>query len=290
MCIALKHENIWFDVIGEKEYLDDGRRVQKPTVIFIHGGGGTHSSSRQWANKLSDIAQCIEFDLPGHGRSSISTNDRWNLADWADVLVEFCHALDIQQPILHGGSMGGCVAQSVAVRHPGFAAKLILLVTAARRDNALVQARFTELGGDAAGAAYARTLTEPDSPDAFAAFMQHCLPLYSVRHGAGIGQVLAKHGTFGVTERNTLAWFSRPGGDFDTFDFRTALGSVTTPTLILAGALDPVIPLAAVREMYESFAPGVAQLEVFEQASHAMTEDMPEDYLRLVRAFVSEIA
>lgn len=290
MRLKVGHDSVWFDVIGEKERFVDARRQEKPTLVFVHGGGGNHSSARPWAHRFADSAQCVILDLPGHGRSSRADESRWNLEDWADCVANLCDALEIRRPVFHGASMGGFIVQSIAVRHPDLARGLILASTAARRDRELVSARFQELGGPEAGEAYLKSLEGSGDPQVFADYMRLCLPLYSTKYGKDTLTFLSRYGIFGPTERAALAWFSKPGGGFDTFDYRAALRQVTTPTLIISGRHDPICPPEAGEELFASFPPGVARLEILENASHLVNEDQTDDYVALVLGFLSQCA
>ena len=84
------------------------------------------------------------------------------------------------------------------------------------------------------------------------------------------------------------AWahFSRAGGELSGLDLRPALRSIRTPTLLLAGALDPSVPVETARETFDSFAPGIARLEVLDAASHTVSLDEPERFVALVREFI----
>jgi pimeloyl-ACP methyl ester carboxylesterase len=71
--------------------------------------------------------QVILFDAPGVGRSSgiVPTS----VTKWADQAVQFSRALGIDHAIFLGWSMGGAVAQVIAINHPDIVAKLVLLAT-----------------------------------------------------------------------------------------------------------------------------------------------------------------
>jgi pimeloyl-ACP methyl ester carboxylesterase len=71
--------------------------------------------------------QIILFDQPGVGRStgSVSTS----VTEWADLAVQFTRALGIEHATYLGWSMGGAVAQIIAINHPEYVDKLALLAT-----------------------------------------------------------------------------------------------------------------------------------------------------------------
>ena len=98
------------------------------TLLLIHGAGGNHQSWPPVLRRLEKTA-VYALDLPGHGRSDPPAHD--NIAAYADAVLAFVDALDLQNVTLLGHSMGGAVAQSVALRHHPSITRLILLGTGA---------------------------------------------------------------------------------------------------------------------------------------------------------------
>lgn len=99
-------------------------------VVFLHGFMGQASSFLPLMEGLSDSFRCISFDLPGHGASLFSSSLRLQhlggLEDTAALLLEDLARLDIRRFSLFGYSMGGRVAQHVALVSPGSIHKLFL--------------------------------------------------------------------------------------------------------------------------------------------------------------------
>ena len=72
--------------------------------------------------------------------------------------------------------------------------------------------------------------------------------------------------------------FSRPGGENWTFDFREGLTNLKCPTLVTAGDVDPVTPIAGVQEMASCIPDQVKQLEVFSDCGHGVHHDDPRAF------------
>ena len=68
-------------------------------------------------------------------------------------------------------------------------------------------------------------------------------------------------------------------------DLRPGLETVTVPTLVLAGAEDPVTPTLCAEEIAVARGPG-AELHILENAGHGPHRDRPEDTEALMRAFL----
>jgi pimeloyl-ACP methyl ester carboxylesterase len=102
---------------------------EAPHLILVHGAGGNH---RHWGSQVRTIATATTYalDLPGHGRSG--GRGRSSIADYAAFLVGFMDALQLEQAIVAGHSMGGATAMTLALQHPQRAAGLVLVGTGAR--------------------------------------------------------------------------------------------------------------------------------------------------------------
>ena len=72
-----------------------------------------------------------------------------------------------------------------------------------------------------------------------------------------------------------------------TFDLRGGLGAVTCPTLILAGELDPVTPMAAAEDIRASLPAGVGHLERFSRSGHFIPDTEPDRLFALLRGAIT---
>lgn len=97
------------------------------TLLLVHTAG---QSGVQWRDTLRPLAElgygALVPDLPGHGHSEPAlegpVRDLRAYADWcAAVLRE----LRVAKPVVVGCSIGGKIAQDLAVRHPDVAAAVV---------------------------------------------------------------------------------------------------------------------------------------------------------------------
>jgi len=65
------------------------------------------------------------------------------------------------------------------------------------------------------------------------------------------------------------------------------LARISCPTLVCAGRLDPVTPVAAAQEIAGALPPGVGRLAVVEGAGHFPWLDRPDAYWPLITSFVA---
>jgi pimeloyl-ACP methyl ester carboxylesterase len=173
-----------------------------------------------------------------------------------------------------GQSFGGVVALGLAIRQPGLPSRLIVSSSIARfrLDRALPM--FERLGGRRAREVAERYFDDP-SLDHFEEFKVICLPLYNptpldpnqlarARLRPEVGEHFFRGKAF------TYSWL----GELDR---------IRCPTLILAGALDPITTVAD----HEDMAAGIhgARLEVFPHAGHGVFRDQPAEALASIREF-----
>lgn len=96
-------------------------------IIIIHGAGGMYQDT---PSQLRRDLQCIALDLAGHGRSPEPS--RTTITDNTADIVALMDTLSIKRTILIGHSMGGAIAQQLALDFPDRVAGLVLLGTAAK--------------------------------------------------------------------------------------------------------------------------------------------------------------
>ena len=286
MFITLRDgQRIFFDVVGAKLAADGPRMRQKPTLIVMHGGPGfDHTGLRGDFDGFADIAQVIYIDHRGNGRSVPSDPASWTLEQWGDDVRTLCDRLGIERPIVFGQSFGGMVAQSYATRHPDHPAALILSSTAARMDFASSLDLFEAKGG-AAARAVAERFWESGNDEEFATYMRVCMPLYNTTVRADGDDARAR----AITRHEVYRHFSLPGREIRRMDFRAALAQILCPTLILAGAEDPITPPHLAREILTSIKDGIGELRVYGGCGHGAFRDQPDEVLADLRRFIVKL-
>lgn len=281
MLISVGDARLFVDVVAPILIEADGITVERPVVLFLHGGPGfDHMSLRPHYEALADVAQLIFFDHRGNGRSDRSDAKHWNLAQWSDDVAAI-DALGLKRPIVFGQSFGGIVAQKFAIDHPGAYAGLILSSTLACFDLEKIVAHFRVLHGPDI-AALARRYFSDRTDEVAEAYNKRCYPLYTVSH--------APIGPTSIRYLDVSAHFFAHDGEGLTFDLRDRLHRINAPTLIIGGDRDPVVPVACLEEMARHFTPGIAEHVVFRDCGHGAARDRPEETLARLRQFVRCVA
>lgn len=109
-----------------------GTRGNGRPVLLLHPVGLKGAFWRDVVTELENDCRLIYPDFRGHGESDASLSS-FNLIDMADDMIEFLRALPGPSLVV-GCSMGGMVAQGMAVRAPELVSGLMIANTAHRRN------------------------------------------------------------------------------------------------------------------------------------------------------------
>ncbi|MBA3829733.1 MAG: alpha/beta hydrolase [Taibaiella sp.] len=104
-------------------YTDEGSG--NTTLLFIHGLANYSLSWRKNTEELKKSYRCIAIDLPGNGFSD-HTDRPYTMSFFANVIYELIIALQLKNVCLVGHSMGGQIAITTVLNHPGVVKALVL--------------------------------------------------------------------------------------------------------------------------------------------------------------------
>lgn len=98
-------------------------------LVFLHGWEG---SGRSWESnivELRNVFDCISLNMPGFGVSDEPQNV-WGVAEYAQFVRDFAQVIGLQKFVLVGKSFGGRVAMFYAAKWPKTLSKLVLVAAA----------------------------------------------------------------------------------------------------------------------------------------------------------------
>lgn len=247
-----------------------------PPVLGIMGFAADH---RLWAAQVPAICErntFITFDNRGVGRSSGAPVE--TLQEMADDAAALLDHLDIDQTVVVGASMGGAIAQHLALRHPERVKALVLVVTFART----VEYMRRESG-------LARALLRLAGPKAFVeATLVHLFTPRFFEIGAdALEQVVASFFAGGEAEVPAPEILEGQLRATDRHDLRAELGRISCPTLVVGGRLDMMVPGFCSEELAAAI-PG-SELHMFDSGHALMFEEM-DAFNGLLRDFLDRHA
>ena len=243
----------------------EGPRDAPPLVLLCSLG----STVDMWTPQRRDLAggyRVISLDTRGHGGSPVPDGP-CAVADLAADVLETLDDLGVERASFAGVSLGGAIAQAIALGAPERVATLVLLCTSARFGDPEPwheRAATVRAGGvgAVADAVVARWFT-PRYAQAEPATVDAMRSMISATPAAG----------YAACCEAIAGW-----------DVISALGAVSAPTLVIAGAEDPATPPAHA-EVIASTVPG-ARLEVLDDAAHLASYQRPEVITPMIRDHV----
>lgn len=228
-------------------------RVACVHSLALHGG--------IWdgvARALSGKASLLAPDCRGHGASGRAPGP-YDTAVMADDLAAAMDAMGWDNAVIAGCSMGGCVAQHFAARHPGRTTGLVLMDTTAW------------YGADAPTAWRQRAATaERDGMAALRPFQ--AARWFSDAFNRDHADVLDHW--LDVFEANDVTCYAATCAMLGAADLRALLPGITAPTHVLVGEHDHATPPAMARQIAEAI-PGAA-FTVLAGARHITAVECPD--------------
>jgi len=234
------------DFVIHSEHLGDG-----PPVVLVHGLSGSRRWWRFTAPVLAERYSVHIPDLVGFGGSRRRSRQP-DIREMAVVLAEWMGVLGIAGARVIGHSMGGQVSMHLAADH-GCVSRLVLV----------------------AATGLPRTWT----PRRAAAMVAGALPPRAWGAPAFLPTIAAdalRAGPYSLL-RSTF--------NLLIDDVRPLLPRVHCPTLVVWGALDPLVPIAHGHALAAGI-PG-AELAVVPDAAHNVMADRPAEFNELVLSFLA---
>jgi 3-oxoadipate enol-lactonase/4-carboxymuconolactone decarboxylase len=251
---------------GTSLFYDETGPADAPVVVFSNSLGTTLEMWDAQVPALAGRWRVLRYDTRGHGRSP-ATGGSVTIETLADDLAGLLAALDIERAHVVGLSLGGIIAQALAIRHPRRVESLVLMATAPMLpppENWEARANIVrEKGmGAIADAVLARWFTPATAADPTPP-VQDCKRRFRLIDANGYADCC-------LAIRDA--------------DLRAGLASIRVPTLVVAGSDDPVTTV----EMGEDLARAIAGagFEVVPNAAHLIAVERPEDTNALLAAFL----
>ncbi|MCC5858499.1 MAG: alpha/beta hydrolase [Ectothiorhodospiraceae bacterium] len=247
----------YVDVAGTRIHYTVTDQDADWNLICIHGAAG---DTGIWPASLGESRACNTYciDLPGHGRSGGRLATR--IADYAAAVRGFVEALGLDNVVLAGHSMGGAIAQQLALEGPDWLRGMVLVATGARLRAA---PEFMDISEEQLPDVIEKMAAATFGPNTPAAVIEN----EKARLATHAPEVLASD-------------FTACNG----FDVTDELHRMDVPTLIISGDIDHMTPLKY-SQFLEDKLPN-AQLAVIAPAGHMLPLEQPAELSRLIRGFV----
>jgi 3-oxoadipate enol-lactonase len=245
---------------------EDGPGI--PTVL-IHGVGSELSVWDRVLESLPLSSPIVRYDLRGHGRSQRPPGP-YSLENFVDDHVVLMQKLGITRANVVGFSLGGLIAQAVALRHPDTVERLVIIGAVAGRSDAEKEAVLSRL-----------RVVEDDGLEAIASggATRWYTEDFRTRHP----EVVERHmQRFTANDPRAYAAAFRV---LATNDLLPDLHEIQVPTLIMTGSEDVGSPPRMARAMHASIAD--SELVIIDGVKHAVLEETPDKVAGEIARFLS---
>lgn len=248
-------------------YLDEGGKA-KPPLVFANSLG---SDLRTWdavANRLLERFRIVRYDIRGHGLTDAPAPP-YTMDDLARDLVGLLDALQIKDALVCGLSVGGLIAQRVALIHPDRVRGLVLCDTGARIGT--VESWNQRIETVKSGGV--QSFVAPSIERWFSASFRRQRAA-DVRGYANMLRQTSVDGYLGTCCALRDA------------DLTLAVRAITKPTLVLCGDQDIATPPELGRALAEAI-PG-AKFSLIPEAAHLSCIEQPEVMAKMLLEFFKE--
>jgi pimeloyl-ACP methyl ester carboxylesterase len=237
-------------------------------LLLIAGIPAVADDWRSLAAPLSAGRRVIAFDNRGSGRSTV-TEGPYSTEQMAADAADLLDRLGIRRADVFGVSLGGMIAQELALRWPERVDRLILGCTHAGIANAAPQPRET-----------ARVFSM--KTDDWGERMRALAPLaFAEGYDAELLEAFIEKKSRDVQDPVGYQGQIDAVLSHDTYD---RLGEIASPTLILTGDEDRIIPPLSSNVLHEAI-PGSRLYEI-EGAGHLFFVEKPEQTLEVIEGFL----
>lgn len=251
------------------DYSDSGNGLP---VVLIHAFPQDRTLWRPQIDALCSRYRIVAPTLRGFAGSGPVDGKAVSMDTYADDVVALLDQLEIAKAVIGGLSLGGYVALSLVLRHPGRVLGLVLANTRATADNPdwakfredLV--RDVEARGPAAVVEnYGDKPFRPDCPEDIK---------------AEIRAMIMKQPSTGLAS-GTRGMASRP-------ERTPRLGEIRVPALVISGTMDAYIPSSEAEAMHRAIA-GSTFVDI-EGAGHLSNYDSAPQFNAALESFLRKLA
>jgi pimeloyl-ACP methyl ester carboxylesterase len=241
---------------GSVHYVDFGGPEGAPTVVLVHGLGGSHLNWDLFAPLLAPRARVLAVDLPGFGRSEPGDR-RTTVHDNVQVLDRFLREVAATPVVLVGNSMGGMISILQTAASPETVNGLVLLdaaVPGPRRSlDPLVTVTFVAYSIPRVGERFLSLRRKRSTPlRQVRDMLQLCgvdpdaLPAHTIDRS--ITLIEQRQDVPGMDRAFLTAARSVVRLLVDPRKYRRAMAAVRVPVLMVQGDQDRLVPVAAARD------------------------------------------
>lgn len=242
-----------------------------PVIACSHCLAGNSGIWDAQVIALREKYRIVRFDTRGHGKTSAPAGS-YSMEMLADDVVDLFDEIGIRKAHFMGISMGGMIAQTLALKHPECISSLILCDTTCGIPEAvhpLWDERIQTVSEQGMTAVADATLDRWLSSD---------FQFHSPATTEKIREMILKTPVDG---------FVGCAHAIKNFDITARLPKISIPTLIMVGENDPGTPVEAARQIQKNIRG--AELAILPQAYHLSNIEAADDFNKRLTGFLAKL-
>ncbi|PTM42892.1 alpha/beta hydrolase [Bosea sp. 124] len=237
-------------------------------LVLVHGVGSYCEAWDGVIARLSDSFRILSFDLRGHGRSE-RLKGRYEIDDFTKDVLALADHVGFGRFDLAGFSLGGLIAQRLALTHPERLRRLVLLSTVSGRtdeESERVLARLAALMAGDRGSHYDASLSRWLTED------------FQARNPELIAELRRRNA------QNDPDCYAAAYRVLAETDFGGLIDQIRLPTLIATGEHDQGSNPRMSRYMHERITG--SRLHILPGLRHSLLNEAPDQVAALMRGFL----
>lgn len=262
--IKIDDVNMYYEIHGEGEPL-----------VLITGLSSDHKTWLPFLPAFTNNYRVLIMDNRGIGKTEYP-DDQFSIDDMASDTVHLMEELGIEKAHILGHSLGGRIAQKIAIKYPERVKSLILAATSASQPKSS-KLMLNTLADEVNNGMSIEALLKIMMTITFTEKSFVNLDTISERIELRVKSL----------SRNYARNFARQVRASADYNTKEELSRIKVPTLVLAAENDFIFPLEFLRELAEGIAD--ADLKVIEGTGHSLILEAPQEFIKLVLTFLSKI-
>ncbi len=253
-------------------YIDEGPD-DAPVIIFIHGFPFNKSTWSRQLDVLKRDYRVIAYDVRGHGNSDAGPAD-FSIELFVNDLIEFMNALEINQSVLCGLSMGGYITLKAVENFPDRFQAIVLCDTNCIADSAETREKRMKTI-ESINKYGVEHYADESLKNLFAAGS-----LTTKKDEIATIREIIRNASVESLSQTLLALAGRE-------ETCSKLPEISVPVLIMVGKEDKLTPPSASQSMHEKINGSV--LSIIDQAGHLSNMENPVDFNAQLLDFMASL-
>ena len=255
----------------------EGRRVcfrrvdgEGPTLLFLHGVGGNSASWLPQLKALGGRFRMVAWDMPGFGQSEMLNAEPPTLADFASVARQLMDALGMDRSHVIGTSFGALTAVALTKSVPNRVQSLVLTccVPGMGQQSAEKRAELRRIRADE----LARVGMREYARQRNSTYLSKTSPREMVEEVVALAGSVSEAGYMSAYTAMTEA------------NIFPMLPGLHKPTLVVAGAEDPIAPATVCRGIAGAITG--AEYTCVDAAGHYVNSEQVKAYNKMLIHFI----